>query len=106
MRSELRTKPLGRATSALVDEDGLAFACPTTAIVPRQVKVFVDAAAYIGWGTDDSPDAATTSNTVYQEGGTEVVYTYNGTAALDPSHIWVYAVSTSVALTTRLSWFG
>lgn len=99
-----RTKPVGRNTSAVVDTTGVAFALPTLATC-LQFKIYVSAAAYVGMGTTASPiPAASTSNSVYQESGTEVVYSLDG-ATTDGTHIYIYSVAAG-PMTARLSYYG
>jgi hypothetical protein len=104
MYNILRTKPIGRATSAAVGTTGVAFTNPNTTINPQQVSIYVSALAYVGFGTAASPPTASTSNSVSQESGTTVVYTLNGVPVLDGAYLYVYADSGTI--TTRINWFG
>lgn len=72
----------------------------TQPIAASQVKVFVDAAAYVGVGQSASPPAAATSNSVYQEAATVEVY------VLDGQIRYLYVYSQTGTLTVRVSLFG
>lgn len=105
----MRSLPHSRDTDAAITTAGVAYAIPTGDADPwfpaTQVTIYVSALAFIGFGPDDSPPAATTSNTVYQEAATVVAYVLDfPTAVAPPTHIYVYAASSDVD--ARVSWFG
>ena len=100
----LRSKPLSRATNASVGTSGAAFdlaaSGATQPITPTQIKVYVDAAAYVGVGQAASPPTAAATNSVYQEATTEEVYVLDGQIR----YLYVYAQTGT--LTARVSMFG
>jgi D-alanyl-D-alanine carboxypeptidase len=104
----MRSLPHSRDTDAAADTSGVAYAIPTGADTPffpaTQVKVYVSALAFVGFGPDDSPPTAAATNTVYQEGATEVVYTWQHFADAEIDFLYVYAASGTV--TVRVSFFG
>lgn len=103
----LRSLPLARDTDAAVDENGVAYDLrPVTYAgkLIRQVKVYVGGLSFVGFGASDTPPAASTSNTVYQESGTEEVYTLDPTRE-NHDYLYVYAESTSVTHAVRVSFF-
>jgi hypothetical protein len=100
----LKSKTIGRDTSAIVDEDGVAFAIPHDDAVCQQILIDVDADAYVGFGNSASVPAASSDNTGYHDTGT-LVYTMRGDPARE-GYVYVYAVSTSATLTAKLSYYG
>lgn len=96
----------GRDTDAAVDTDGAAYSLLSSVSRPiktKQVTVFVDALAFVGFGTSATPPAPTEANTVYQEANTVIPYVVTGNDASE-TFIYVYAASGTVLV--RVSMYG
>ena len=98
-----RSKPIGRDEATGITTDGEAFPIPNGTAVTQQFKVFVTDPAYIGVGVSGTPPAASETNSVHQEADTEVVYTLDGTPALEQ---FVYIYSKATTIDGRISFFG
>ncbi len=97
----IRSRPLARDTNASVGTSGAAFDLSPSGVAATtsQVKVFVDAAAYVGVGNAASPPTVSATNSVYQEANTEEVYIVGPVG-----YLYVYSLAST--LTARVSMFG
>lgn len=93
MPAFIRTLPIGYATEAAVATTGADFAIPTTGIRAKIVRVNTSAAGFVGFGMDDSPPAASTSNCVYHASG-EIDYLLDDGHSF--THVYVYSVSSTL----------
>lgn len=102
----MRSEPLGRATDAAVDADGIAFDLrPETygGATPRQLELTADVLCFVGNGAAAVPPAPTTANTAYHEAGSTMLYTLD--AKRERKNYWyVYAVAGTAEI--RISVFG
>lgn len=97
---------IGRDTNASInDTTGWAVDLRRATRKPftvKQIKVYVSALAFIGFSRGDSsagtPPSPTSGNTVYQEAGTEEVYSTNA------RYLYIYAATGTI--TARVSLFG
>ncbi len=103
----MRTLPIGRETQS-PGTSGVAFAIPQGDADPffpaTQVTIYVSGQAFIGFGPDNTPPAASTSNSTYQEATTVAAYDINFPNTANVTHIYVYAASGTID--ARVSWFG
>lgn len=92
MSRTIRTLPISHLTDAAVATTGTAFAVPTTGIKARLVRIFTTSDAFVGFGADDSPPAAATTNCVLHPGGQQEYYLDDGAGL---THLYVYARDTT-----------
>jgi hypothetical protein len=93
--SFIRTLPIGYVTEAATPTTGDDFAIPLTGIRPKIVRVNTSAAGFVGFGTDDSPPAASTSNCVYHASG-QTDYILDD--QLPYTHVYVYSATSTIVV--------
>ena len=102
------SRPVSRASGTGITTSGTAVAIPDGSASPwyaaTQFKLWVSAEAFVGLGGSSSPAAASTTNSVIQQAGTEEVYTIPGWAEDLQDFVWIYAASGTTDY--DLSFFG